>query len=163
MSWACTIGIWSTLTQFNFIRQIYSLCHNAIYNIACKFVHSNSIARACFIFLLCALSKQIPREKKFPSGWKCYKTIVHTSSMRSSRYEALGRFGEHSTSWSCSRLRLEQLLCIFRALETSRVLHILMNARWRMNQLLNDWWSFNIAYWAKFYNYLLFVQALSGC
>ena len=33
-------------------------------------------------------------------------------------------------------LRLEQLLRIFRALQTSRVLHISMNARWRMNQLL---------------------------
>ena len=31
----------------------------------------------------------------------------------------------------------EQLLRIFRALQTSRVLHISMNARWRMNQLLN--------------------------
>ena len=30
----------------------------------------------------------------------------------------------------------QQLLRIFRALQTSRVLHILMNARWRMNQLL---------------------------
>ena len=30
---------------------------------------------------------------------------------------------------SCSRLRLEQLLRIFRALQTSRVLHISMNAR----------------------------------
>ena len=37
---------------------------------------------------------------------------------------------------SCSRLRLEQLLRIFRALQTSQVLHISMNARWRMNQLL---------------------------
>ena len=34
-------------------------------------------------------------------------------------------------------LRLEQLLRIFRALQTSHVLHISMNARWRMNQLLN--------------------------
>ena len=35
-----------------------------------------------------------------------------------------------------SGLRLEQLLRTFRALQTSRVLHISMNARWRMNQLL---------------------------
>ena len=27
-SWACTIGIWSTLTQLNLIRQIYALCYN---------------------------------------------------------------------------------------------------------------------------------------
>ena len=38
-----------------------------------------------------------------------------------------------------SRLRLEQLLRIFRALQTSRVLHISMNARWRMNQFLIDY------------------------
>ena len=36
-----------------------------------------------------------------------------------------------------SRRSREQLLRIFRALQTSRVLHISMNARWRMNQLLN--------------------------
>ena len=47
-----------------------------------------------------------------PLGWKC------------------------SRSYSCSRLRLKQLIGIFRALQTSRVLHISMNARWRMNQLL---------------------------
>ena len=35
-------------------------------------------------------------------------------------------------------LRLEQLLRIFRALQTSRVLHISMNARWCMNQLLKS-------------------------
>ena len=37
-------------------------------------------------------------------------------------------------SWR--QLRLEQLLRIFRALQTSRVLHISKNARWRMKQLL---------------------------
>ena len=53
-----------------------------------------------------------------------------------------------SRSQSFSRLRLEQLLRIFRALQTSRVLHISMNARWHMNQLLvciyckNDFISF---------------------
>ena len=35
-----------------------------------------------------------------------------------------------------SGLRLEQLLRIFRALQTSRVLYISMNAHWCMNQLL---------------------------
>ena len=34
-------------------------------------------------------------------------------------------------------LRLEQLLRIFRAFQTSRVLHISINARWHMNHLLN--------------------------
>ena len=33
--------------------------------------------------------------------------------------------------------RLRESLRIFRALENSRVLHISMNARWRMNQLLS--------------------------
>ena len=28
MSWACTIRIWSTLTQLNLIKQIYALCYN---------------------------------------------------------------------------------------------------------------------------------------
>ena len=37
---------------------------------------------------------------------------------------------------TCSRLRLEQLLRMFHALETSSVLHISSTARWRMNQLL---------------------------
>ena len=36
-----------------------------------------------------------------------------------------------------ARVAHEQLLRIFRALQTSRVLHISINARWHMNQLLN--------------------------
>ena len=51
---------------------------NNNYNIASKFVYSNSIARACFIFLLRTLmtSANISlKTKNFPSGWKCYKTI----------------------------------------------------------------------------------------
>ena len=72
-----------------------------IFNIASKFVYSNSIARACFIFLLCTLMTSANISLEIP------------------------------------RLRLEQLLRIFRALQTSRVLRISMNARWRMNQLLN--------------------------
>ena len=46
------------------------------------------------------------------------------SSVCSSRYEALGKFGHIFA------------LHIFCALQTSRMLHISMNARWRMNQLL---------------------------
>ena len=76
------------------------------------------------------------RKKIFHQVENVIKQLVYTSAVRSSRYEALGKFGEHSRSYSCSRLRLEQLLRIFRALKTSRVLHISMNARWRMNQLL---------------------------
>ena len=45
------------------------------------------------------------------------------------------RLINNSRSQSCSRLRLKQLLRIFRALQTSRVLRISMNARWRVNQL----------------------------
>ena len=41
------------------------------------------------------------------------------SAVCSLRYEALGKFGEHDK---------KQLLGIFRALQTSHVLHILMNA-----------------------------------
>ena len=61
------------------------------------------------------------------------------SSVCSSRYEALGKFGHIFT------------LRIFCALQTSRMLHISMNMCWRMNQLLSVtdskekiyliWWS----------------------
>ena len=34
-SWACTIGIWSMLTQLNLIRQIYALCYKSYW----KLVH----------------------------------------------------------------------------------------------------------------------------
>ena len=71
------------------------------YNIASKFVYSNLIARACFIFLLCTLmtSANISLEKKiFHRVENVIKQLVHTSAVRSSRYEALGKFGEHSRS-----------------------------------------------------------------
>ena len=81
--------------------------------------------------------KQISRGKNiFHRVENVIRQLIHTSAVRSSRHEALGKFGEHSSSWSCSQLCLEQLLRIFRALQTSRVLHISMNARERMNQLL---------------------------
>ena len=35
MLWACTIGIWSMLTQLNLIRQIYALCYKSYW----KLVH----------------------------------------------------------------------------------------------------------------------------
>ena len=76
------------------------------------------------------ISKQIPHEKKiFHQVENVIKQLVHTSAVHSLRYEALGKFGEHSRSWSCSWLRLKQLLRIFCALQTSRVLHISMNTR----------------------------------
>ena len=54
------------------------------------------------------------------------KQLVHESAVRSPRYEALGKL-----IW-----RALKKLRIFRALQTSRVLHIWTNAHWRMNQLL---------------------------
>ena len=42
--------------------------------------------------------KQIPREKIFHRVENVIKRLVHTSAVRSSRYEALGMFGEHSRS-----------------------------------------------------------------
>ena len=102
---------------------------------------SNQIQlRECASKSYCARSW---RQQTHPSWKKIFhqvenviKQLVHTSAVRSSRYEALGKFGEHSRSQSCSRLCLEQLLHIFHALQTSRMLHISMNAQWRMNQLL---------------------------
>ena len=44
------------------------------------------------------ISKQIPREKNFHQVENIIKQLVHTPSVRSSRYEALGKFGEHSRS-----------------------------------------------------------------
>ena len=58
----------------------------------------------------CDVSKQIPGEKKLEN---VIKQLVHMSAVRSSRYEALGKFGEHSRSQSCSQLRLKELLRIF--------------------------------------------------
>ena len=37
-----------------------------------------------------------------------------------------------------AREEAQDLLCIFRALQTFHVLHISMNARWHMNQLLKN-------------------------
>ena len=66
-----THGAWKCIQLFYFLS-------NMNYNIASKFAYSNSIARACLIFLLCTLMTSANKsleEKNFPSGWKCYKTI----------------------------------------------------------------------------------------
>ena len=66
---------------------------NILFNIASKFVSSNSIEWACFIFLLCMLmtSANISLKKKiFHRVENVIKQLVHTSAVRSSRYEALG-------------------------------------------------------------------------
>ena len=45
------------------------------------------------------VSKQIPREKTIFHGVQnVLKQLIHMSAVRSSRYEALGKFGEHSRS-----------------------------------------------------------------
>ena len=71
-------------------------------------------------YFYCARSR---RQQTNPSRKKIFhrvenvtKQLVHTSAVRSARYEALGKFEE-------------QLLRIFRALQTSQVLHIPMKAR----------------------------------
>ena len=89
------------------------------YNIASKFASSNSIARACFIYLLCTFMTSADKSLE--------KKIFHRVIMLKKKW-FIRQLCVH-------RLRLEQLLRIFRALQTSRVLHISMNARWRMNQL----------------------------
>ena len=74
---------------------------NILFNIASKFVSSNSIVWACFIFLLCTLmmSANISLEKKiFHRVENVIKQLVHMSAVRSLRYEALGKFREHSRS-----------------------------------------------------------------
>ena len=66
------------------------------YNMASKFVSSNLIARACFIFLLSTLmtSANVSLEKKiFHRVENVKKQLVHTSAVRSSRYEAREKFG----------------------------------------------------------------------
>ena len=57
------------------------------------------------------ISKRIPQNKIFLWVENVIKQLVHMSAVRSSRYEALGK------------------LRIFRALQTSCVFHISMNAR----------------------------------
>ena len=82
------------------------------------------------------VGKQIPQAKKFPWGWKCYKTIGSCISYAFieiwSTWEVWRALEKLELLW----VRLEQLLCIFHALQTSCVLHILMNTCWCMNQLL---------------------------
>ena len=47
MSWACTIGIWSTLAQLNLITQIYWLCYKPFWCLLCYL----SIVTLCWSFL----------------------------------------------------------------------------------------------------------------
>ena len=70
----------------------------------------NIASKICLIKFNCAVvlhipivyahdvSKQIPREKIFHRVENVIKQLIHTSAVRSSRYEALGKYGEHSIS-----------------------------------------------------------------
>ena len=105
---------------------------------------SNSIVRACFIFLLCTFmtsANKSPEKKKFPLGWKCYKTIGSCVSCAFIRI------------WSTWEVwRALKKLELFSAMPWATLMHLLCppnftrasylderNACWRMNQLLN-WW-----------------------
>ena len=77
---------------------------------------------------------------KFGEHERCVRVArgvaVRSSAVRSSRYEARGKFGEHERCVRVARGVAESNSSFLSALQTSRVLHISMNARWRMNQLL---------------------------
>ena len=98
----CGKGGWGQIQPLILVpfscKSKYLIWWNFNHNIASKFVWLNSIARACFIFLLCTLmtSANISLEKKiFHRVENVIKQLVHTSAVRSSRYEARGKFGEH--------------------------------------------------------------------
>ena len=59
----------------------------------------------------------------------CYLTIGSYISVRSSRYEARGKFGEHERCVRVARGVAESNSSFLSALQTSRVLHISMNAQ----------------------------------
>ena len=59
------------------------------------------MVRVYFIFLLCILMTSANKsleKKNFHRVENVIKQWVHTSAVRLSRYEALGKFGEHSRS-----------------------------------------------------------------
>ena len=110
--------------QLNLIRQIHTLCY-----IITELVNlSNQIQlreRASYSYCgrsWCSANKSLEK-KNFPSGWKCYKTIGSYVSVRSSRYEARGKFGEQER---CARVLASCFFLCF----ISRWTH-----SWRMNQL----------------------------
>ena len=75
--------------------------NNLRYNVASKIcLIKSNCASVLHIPILHAhdVSKQIPRGKIFLRVENVIKQLVHTSAVRSSRYEALGKFGEHSRS-----------------------------------------------------------------
>ena len=99
--------IYAIITLLCFIRSHwFSMLHKIIimttfhHNIASKFVKSSSIAQTCFIFLLCTLMMSANKslgKKNFHQVENVIKQLVHTSAVRSSRYEALVKFNLEST------------------------------------------------------------------
>ena len=77
------------------------------------------------------ISKQIPREKKISL------TIGSYVSVRSSRYEARGKFGEHERCVRVARGVAESNSSFLSALQTSQVLHISMNAQMMYEPIVN--------------------------
>ena len=71
--------MWCLRKKLSVLLSISHAWYNDVYNIAGKFVWSNSITQVCFIFLLCTLmmsANESLKKKNFPSGWKIYKTII---------------------------------------------------------------------------------------
>ena len=62
-------------------------------------------------------------------GDKASLTIGSYVSMRSSRYEARGKFGEHERCVRVARGKAESNSSFLSALQTSQVLHISMNTQ----------------------------------
>ena len=83
------------------------------------------------------ISKQIPWEKIFHWIENVIKQLVHTSFVRSSRYEACGKFGKHEI---CVRIAwgvAESNSSFLSALQTSQVLHISMKAQMMYEPIVN--------------------------
>ena len=137
---APTINSWNAQAKgkfqaFRYLNKIYknpvsaSRLFKTYYNLASNLSNRIQLRKRASYSILCTLMTSANKslEKKiFPSGWKCYETI---GSQVSCAFIKI---------WNTWEVCLEQLLRIFRALETSRVPLISMNARWRMKQLLND-------------------------
>ena len=67
---------------------------------------------------------------------RLWRQLTNSSRKKLSKKELKTTSKKELKKLELSRLRFEQLLRVFRALQTSRVLHTSMNARWRMRILL---------------------------
>ena len=108
------------LVKFEFHPQKVKISCNTIYNIASKFVLSNSIVLACFTFLLCTLMTSANKslEKEISIGLKMLKNNWFIRQL--CVYQDMKQLGNLESTQEARR--------IFLALQTSCVLHILMNA-----------------------------------